>query len=171
MESHVYWAPATDRVPSLDQDPLEKAMDTHSSILAWRIPWTEEPMAYHPWGLKESGTTEQQTLSALVVINLCECVFFFFFYLNSFTLMYMHHLILKLVGKRDYNLSILSNFTISYLFFNRFLTCQKLLQSTESFHIWFTNGHHVASAHRYLLGINFPNLLVILVRVRCLIFI
>ena len=72
-------------------------------------------MAYHPWGLKESGTTEQQTLSALVVINLCECgfFFFFFFYLNSFTLMYMHHLILKLVGKRDYNLSILSNFTIS----------------------------------------------------------
>ena len=29
---------------SLDQeDPLEKAMSTHSSILAWRIPWTEEP--------------------------------------------------------------------------------------------------------------------------------
>ena len=25
------------------QDPLEKAMATHSSILAWRIPWTEEP--------------------------------------------------------------------------------------------------------------------------------
>ena len=31
-------------VQSLDQeDPLEKEMDTHSSILAWRIPWTEEP--------------------------------------------------------------------------------------------------------------------------------
>ena len=30
--------------PSLDQeDPLEKGMATHSSILAWRIPWTEEP--------------------------------------------------------------------------------------------------------------------------------
>ena len=30
-------------VPSLDQeDPLEKEMATHSSILAWRIPWTEE---------------------------------------------------------------------------------------------------------------------------------
>ena len=29
---------------SLDQeDPLEKGMATHSSILAWRIPWTEEP--------------------------------------------------------------------------------------------------------------------------------
>ena len=31
-------------VPSLNQeDPLEKGMATHSSILAWRIPWTEEP--------------------------------------------------------------------------------------------------------------------------------
>ena len=32
------------QVPSLSQeDPLEKSMVTHSSILAWRIPWTEEP--------------------------------------------------------------------------------------------------------------------------------
>ena len=32
------------QVRSLDQeDPLEKEMATHSSILAWRIPWTEEP--------------------------------------------------------------------------------------------------------------------------------
>ena len=31
-------------VPSLGQeDPLEKKMTTHSSVLAWRIPWTEEP--------------------------------------------------------------------------------------------------------------------------------
>ena len=31
-------------VPSLNQEaPLEKGMATHSSILAWRIPWTEEP--------------------------------------------------------------------------------------------------------------------------------
>ena len=31
-------------VPSLSQgDPLEEGMVTHSSILAWRIPWTEEP--------------------------------------------------------------------------------------------------------------------------------
>ena len=28
------------------------------SILAWRIPWTEEPMGYSPWGLKESDSTE-----------------------------------------------------------------------------------------------------------------
>ena len=32
------------QVPSLDwEDPLEKEMATHSSILAWEIPWTEEP--------------------------------------------------------------------------------------------------------------------------------
>ena len=32
------------QVPSLGQeDPLEKGMATHSSTLAWRIPWTEEP--------------------------------------------------------------------------------------------------------------------------------
>ena len=46
-------------VLSLGQkDPLEKGMATHSSILAWRIPWTEEPVGYSPRGLKESDTTE-----------------------------------------------------------------------------------------------------------------
>ena len=39
------------------EDPLEKGMATHSSILAWRIPWTEDP-GYSPWGHKESDTTE-----------------------------------------------------------------------------------------------------------------
>ena len=36
------------------QDPLEKEMATHSSILAWEIPWTGEPMGYSPQG--KSGT-------------------------------------------------------------------------------------------------------------------
>ena len=41
------------------EDPLEKEMATHSSILAWRIPWTEEPGGlYCPQGRKESDTTE-----------------------------------------------------------------------------------------------------------------
>ena len=40
-------------------DPLEKEMAAHSSILAWRIPWTEEPGGlYSPWGRKELDTTE-----------------------------------------------------------------------------------------------------------------
>ena len=45
------------QVQSLGQeDPLEKEMVTHSSIPAWKIPWTEEPGS--PWGRKESDTTE-----------------------------------------------------------------------------------------------------------------
>ena len=37
------------RVQSLGQeDPLEEGMATHSSILAWRIPWTEEPGGLQP---------------------------------------------------------------------------------------------------------------------------
>ena len=44
------------------EDPLEKEMATHSSILAWRIPWTEEPSRlYSTWGRRESDTTEQLT--------------------------------------------------------------------------------------------------------------
>ena len=39
------------------EDPLEKEMATHSSILAWRTPWTEEPGWVQSMGLKESGTT------------------------------------------------------------------------------------------------------------------
>ena len=37
------------------EDPLEKGIANHSSILAWRIPWTEEPggVEYCPWGHKE----------------------------------------------------------------------------------------------------------------------
>ena len=38
------------------EDPVEKEMTTYSSILAWRIPWTEE-LSKLPWGCKESDTT------------------------------------------------------------------------------------------------------------------
>ena len=42
------------------EDPLEKEMATHSSILFWRIPWTEEPGGlYSPRGRKELDTTER----------------------------------------------------------------------------------------------------------------
>ena len=34
------------------EDPLEKEMATHSSILAWRIPWTEEPSGLQSMGLQ-----------------------------------------------------------------------------------------------------------------------
>ena len=40
------------------EDPLEKEMATHSSILAWRIPWMEELVGYSPRGHRESDMTE-----------------------------------------------------------------------------------------------------------------
>ena len=43
------------------EDPLEKEMATHSSILAWRIPWTEKLGGLQSWGRKESDTTERLT--------------------------------------------------------------------------------------------------------------
>ena len=47
------------RIQSLGwEDPLEKGMATHSSMLAWRIPWTEEPGGLQSMGLQESDVTE-----------------------------------------------------------------------------------------------------------------
>ena len=40
------------------EDPLEKEMATHSSILAWRIPWVEEAGRLQSMGLQELDTTE-----------------------------------------------------------------------------------------------------------------
>ena len=59
-------------------------MATHSSILAWRIPWTEEPGGLHSWGRKESDTTEQLSTAqhsicvytfVHVCINKCTCMY------------------------------------------------------------------------------------------------
>ena len=44
------------QVRSLDQeDPLEKEIATHSSTLAWKIPWTEEPGRLQAMGLQRVG--------------------------------------------------------------------------------------------------------------------
>ena len=44
------------QVRSLGQeDPLEKEMATHSSMLAWKVPWTEEPGRLQPMGLQRIG--------------------------------------------------------------------------------------------------------------------
>ena len=45
------------------EDPMEEKMATHSSILAWRIPWIEEHGGLQLWGRKELDTNEQLTLS------------------------------------------------------------------------------------------------------------
>ena len=56
------------QVQSLCQeDPLEKEMATHSSILIWEIPWTEEPGRLQSWGRKELDTTERLTHSLVTL--------------------------------------------------------------------------------------------------------
>ena len=47
---HESWVQSLDR-----EDPLEKTMETHSSILAWRIPWTEEPGRLQSRGSQRIG--------------------------------------------------------------------------------------------------------------------
>ena len=42
------------------KDPLEEAMANYSSILAWRILWTDVSDGLSPWGRKESDTTERE---------------------------------------------------------------------------------------------------------------
>ena len=48
------------------KDPLEKRMATHSSIPAWKIPWTEEPGGLQSTKWQKLDTTEQLTLSLLL---------------------------------------------------------------------------------------------------------
>ena len=43
------------------EDPLEEEMATHSSILAWRIPWTEEPGELQPMGSQSVGHDSTRT--------------------------------------------------------------------------------------------------------------
>ena len=50
------------------EDPLEQSMALHSSILAWKIPWTESLAGYGPWGRKESDTTKRLKQWALVCL-------------------------------------------------------------------------------------------------------
>ena len=50
------------------EDPLEEEVATHSTILAWRIAWTEELSKLQPRGHKESDTTERLALSLSLLL-------------------------------------------------------------------------------------------------------
>ena len=53
-------------VGSLDQeDPLGEGTATHSSNLAWTIPWTEEPGGLQSWGRQEADTTEESRTNSV----------------------------------------------------------------------------------------------------------
>ena len=43
------------------EDPLEKEVATHCSVLAWRIPWTEEPAGCSPWEIGRASCREKET--------------------------------------------------------------------------------------------------------------
>ena len=68
------------RIQSLSQeDLLEEEMETHSSILAWRIPWPEEPGGYSSLGHKrvgcDLGTKQQQQYLPNVTYEFSTCEF------------------------------------------------------------------------------------------------
>ena len=73
------------QIRSLGQeDALEKEIATHSSILAWRIPWTEEPGGLVSRVAKSQYTTERLTLSFhffLLYFIILLTILFYFFYL------------------------------------------------------------------------------------------
>ena len=56
----------------VQEDPLEKEMATHFSILAWEIPLTEEPGGYHPWGRRvgQDLVTRQESIYTVPYLHL-----------------------------------------------------------------------------------------------------
>ena len=51
------------------EDPLEKKMTTHSSILAWKISWTEEPGGLQSMGHKESNMTKHACTQKSIMVE------------------------------------------------------------------------------------------------------
>ena len=51
------------------EDPMEKEMATHSSVLAWEIHGQRSLVGYSPWGCKESDTTRIDLANTLTLIN------------------------------------------------------------------------------------------------------
>ena len=83
-------------IPGLGRSPGEGNSPTHSSILAWEIPWTEAPgyRGYSPWGHKESDMTLQ--LSNNNNYNNAfswpdSSFFFFFFNIESYSVLWIYH--------------------------------------------------------------------------------
>ena len=62
---------------------LEKRMTAHSSILAWRIPWTEKPGEFSPWGHKELDATKQSSLSLYIDSLYIDSLYIYSLYIDS----------------------------------------------------------------------------------------
>ena len=63
--------------PWVRKIPLEEGMATHSSILSWRIPWTEGLVGSSPWGCQELHTPERlksnATIAPVYKVDVCMC--------------------------------------------------------------------------------------------------
>ena len=99
-------------VQSLGQkDPLQKEMATHSSNLAWKIPWTEKPGGlYSSWGRKESDTTER--------------LHFHFHFLVG-----LWFILVNFCGRNDFCLSPFSIMLAVSFFFNTIILLFTMLRS------------------------------------------
>ena len=72
------------------EDPLEKEVATHSSTLAWKIPWTEEPAGYSLWGHKSQ--TWLSTAHAFLHVKRKDFNFFFFpLWINNYPYLIIRH--------------------------------------------------------------------------------
>ena len=59
------WLSGKESACQTGEDPLEKEMATHSCLLVWEIPWTEDPGGYSPWGhrkVRHNFATKQQII-------------------------------------------------------------------------------------------------------------
>ena len=107
------------RVWSLDQEePLKEELAIHSSILSWRIPWTEEPGSLQSGGCKNLDTILEINTSPLVTIS-------FFLRLRAYFFMYKwYHMTFAFVWLTSLSMSIsqsihvAANGIISYFFYS-----------------------------------------------------
>ena len=78
------------------EDPLEKGIAAHSNILAWRIPWTEEPGGLLSMGSQELDTTEQLTQEKfhLSLSHKSNCLPYFHFFPNQISNSYLPCIVL-----------------------------------------------------------------------------
>ena len=157
-------------IPTLGrEDPLDKRMAPHASILAWRISWTEKPGRL-PWGYKESDTTEWLTLTILFcpICLSCHISLFFFPSITTkqtcltiwlLTLCQVLSLQISWLSNTDGKTPIIytpptltslftspsSNLSTAYWFANstlNVLTRFLLLKSTSCLNYWFLYWYH-----------------------------
>ena len=76
------------------EDPLEEDVTTYCSILAWRIPWTEELVGYSPWGHKEADTTAATEHTGMHGSLTLRCIYFVLG-ISFFLMVFVYFLVLQ----------------------------------------------------------------------------